>query len=76
MAQDNQSGFPPLFDFDTAASKQQALCDLMRNAIVDAVQTDKEACMEDTFEDYHPPMVCRALAVKLACLEQTEGRRP
>jgi hypothetical protein len=62
MAQDNQSGLPPLFDFDPPASKQQALCDLMRNAIVESVQPDKDVCEEDTFQDYHSPMVCRALA--------------
>lgn len=66
MTQDNVSGLPPMFDFDPAESKQQALCDLMRNAIIEAVQPDKEVCEENTFQDYHPPLVCRALAGILA----------
>ena len=65
MAQDNLPDLPLLFDFDPAELKnQQALCDLMRNAIMDAVHPDarKEGCMEETFEGYPSPLVCRALA--------------
>ena len=62
MAQGNVPDLPPLFDFDPAASKEQALGELMLNAIVEAVQPDKDVGLEDTFQDYHSAMVCRALA--------------
>lgn len=62
MAHDNIPDLPPLFDFDPAASKEQALGELMLNAIVEAVQPDEDVGLEDTFQDYHSPMVCRALA--------------